>query len=104
LVIWQSPQHAVRLAGPRQQISGLHTGVASSSASFAVEAHDLEGIVAKRKSDPYSRGGRLWKVKNRAYSQAEGRLFNGDGRSLREGKRALIRVARADRVEGRASA
>jgi len=50
----------------------------------AVEEHDLEGIVAKRKSDPYRRGVKWWKIKNRAYSQAEGRheLFNGDWRSI----------------------
>jgi bifunctional non-homologous end joining protein LigD len=30
----------------------------------AVEEHDLEGIVAKRKSDPYRRGVKWWKVKN----------------------------------------
>jgi ATP-dependent DNA ligase len=39
----------------------------------AVEEHDLEGIVAKRKSDPYRRGVKWWKIKNRAYSQAVGR-------------------------------
>jgi hypothetical protein len=38
----------------------------------AVELHDLEGIVAKRKSDPYRRGVKWWKVLNRAYSQAGG--------------------------------
>ena len=44
----------------------------------AVEEHDLDGIVAKRKSDPYRRGVHWWKIKNPAYSQAEGRheLFN----------------------------
>jgi bifunctional non-homologous end joining protein LigD len=51
----------------------------------AVEQHDLEGIVAKRKSDPYRRGVKWWKIKNRAYSQAEGRheLFNGEKRHHR---------------------
>jgi ATP-dependent DNA ligase len=50
----------------------------------AVEQHDLEGIVAKRKSDPYRRGVKWWKMRNRAYSQAEGRheLFNGDWRTI----------------------
>jgi bifunctional non-homologous end joining protein LigD len=50
----------------------------------AVEEHDLEGIVAKRKSDPYRRGVKWWKIKNPAYSQAEGRheLFNGEGRVI----------------------
>jgi ATP-dependent DNA ligase len=38
-----------------------------------VEEHDLEGIVAKHKRDPYRRGVKWWKIKNRAYSQAEGR-------------------------------
>jgi malate synthase len=44
----------------------------------AVLEYDLEGIVAKRKSDPYRRGVHWWKIKNPAYSQAEGRheLFN----------------------------
>jgi ATP-dependent DNA ligase len=48
----------------------------------AVTAHDLEGIVAKRKRDTYQRGVRWWKIKNRGYTQAEGRreLFNGDRR------------------------
>ena len=51
----------------------------------AVEEHDLEGIVAKRKADPYRRGVHWWKIKNRAYSQAEGRheLFNGENRHHR---------------------
>jgi ATP-dependent DNA ligase len=50
----------------------------------AVEEHDLEGIVAKRKSDPYRRGVKWLKIKNRAYSEAEGRheLFNMGGRAM----------------------
>jgi ATP-dependent DNA ligase len=49
----------------------------------AVEQHDLEGIVAKRKADPYRRGVHWWKIKNRDYSQAEGRheLMNRTGRA-----------------------
>jgi ATP-dependent DNA ligase len=49
----------------------------------AVEEHDLEGIVAKRKRDPYRAGVPWWKIKNRGYSQAIGRseLFNGDRRA-----------------------
>ena len=48
----------------------------------AVVEYDLEGIVAKRKADPYRRGISWWKIKNRAYSQADdGRdLLNGDRR------------------------
>jgi ATP-dependent DNA ligase len=50
----------------------------------AVEQHDLEDIVAKRKSDPYRRGIQWWKIKNRAYTQAEWRheLFNMGGRAI----------------------
>jgi ATP-dependent DNA ligase len=50
----------------------------------AVEEYDLEGIVAKRKSDPYRRGVHWWKIKNPAYSQAKGRheLFNMGGRAI----------------------
>jgi bifunctional non-homologous end joining protein LigD len=42
-------------------------------------ANDLEGIVAKRVVDPYEARVRWLKIKNRDYSQAEGRgdLFNG---------------------------
>jgi hypothetical protein len=38
--------------------------------------------VVKRKSDPYRRRVRWWKIRNPAYSQAEGRheLFNMAGR------------------------
>jgi bifunctional non-homologous end joining protein LigD len=67
----------------------------------AVEKHDLEGIVAKRKLDPYRPGVRWWKIKNRAYSQAEGRgeLFNGERPRRRASKRVPqpgLTVAAAD--------
>jgi ATP-dependent DNA ligase len=39
----------------------------------AAERLDLEGIVAKRKADPYVPATVWYKVKNRAYTQAEGR-------------------------------
>jgi bifunctional non-homologous end joining protein LigD len=39
----------------------------------AAQRLDLEGIVAKRKSDPYSPQTVWYKVKNPAYTQAEGR-------------------------------
>jgi hypothetical protein len=39
----------------------------------AVEGHDLEGIVAKRKSDPYRRGVKWWKVLNRASAEEDRR-------------------------------
>jgi bifunctional non-homologous end joining protein LigD len=53
----------------------------------AVLEYDLEGIVAKRKSDPYRRGVHWWKIRNPAYSQAVGRheLFNLAGRAIPAG-------------------
>jgi bifunctional non-homologous end joining protein LigD len=39
----------------------------------AAERLDLEGIVAKRKKDPYGPGTVWYKIKNRAYTQLEGR-------------------------------
>lgn len=59
----------------------------------AVEEHDLEGIVAKRKADPYRRGVKWWKVLNLAYSQRDGRheLMSGDRRAMRAG---VIRASR----------
>jgi bifunctional non-homologous end joining protein LigD len=39
----------------------------------AAERIDLEGIVAKRKSDPYAPDTVWYKIKNRAYTQTEGR-------------------------------
>ena len=69
----------------------------------AVVEHDLEGIVAKRKSDPYRRGVQWWKIKNPAYSQADdGRseLLNGDGRAvarLRKSRPNLRVVFSSDR-------
>ena len=50
---------------------------ASSSARASETASpqqlDLEGIVAKRKGDPYAQETTWFKIKNRAYTQAEGR-------------------------------
>ena len=39
----------------------------------AAERLDLEGIVAKRKADPYAPGVTWYKIKNRAYTHLEGR-------------------------------
>ena len=39
----------------------------------AAERLDLEGIVAKRKKDPYAPSTVWYKVKNRAYTQMQGR-------------------------------
>jgi bifunctional non-homologous end joining protein LigD len=40
----------------------------------AAQRLDLEGIVAKRKADPYGAGVTWYKIKNRAYTQMEERL------------------------------
>jgi ATP-dependent DNA ligase len=47
----------------------------------AAERLDLEGIVAKRKADAYTGTTTWYKVKNRAYTQMEGRgeLFHPRG-------------------------
>jgi len=45
----------------------------------------VERIEAKRKGDPYRRGVKWWKIKDRAYSQTDdGRreLFNSDWRAI----------------------
>ena len=39
----------------------------------AVKRLDLEGIIAKRKADPYGPGTQWYKVMNPDYSQKEGR-------------------------------
>ena len=39
----------------------------------AIQQLDLEGIVAKRKTDAYAPDTTWYKIKNRAYTQAEGR-------------------------------
>jgi bifunctional non-homologous end joining protein LigD len=40
----------------------------------AIKKMDLEGIVAKRKTDPYVRETEWYKIKNPGYSQGEGRV------------------------------
>ena len=58
---------------------------ASGSDLFEVAcANDLEGIVAKLASGGYTPDETTWvKIKNRAYSQAEGRADFFDGRAFR---------------------
>jgi ATP-dependent DNA ligase len=40
---------------------------------YAAQRLDLEGIVAKRKGDPYRSGAVWYKIKSRTYTQGEGR-------------------------------
>ncbi len=51
----------------------------------AARKMDLEGIVAKRKADPYDPATTWYKIKNPGYSQGEGRgdLFRSRDRSRR---------------------
>jgi ATP-dependent DNA ligase len=67
----------------------------------AAERPDLEGIVAKRKADPYAAGAVWYKVKNRAYTQMEERweLFQQIARSSRlslSGRASVSHAAAAD--------
>jgi len=82
---------ALPLSKRRQRLRNIvPKGSAILSAALSVEgrgrqffdlvrAHDLEGIVAKRLSDPYEPRTRWLKIKNPDYTQKEGRseLFNG---------------------------
>jgi bifunctional non-homologous end joining protein LigD len=40
----------------------------------AIRKMDLEGVVAKRRTDPYASGTEWYKIKNSGYSQGEGRV------------------------------
>jgi bifunctional non-homologous end joining protein LigD len=40
----------------------------------AIKKMDLEGVVAKRKGDPYAPGTEWYKIKNAGYTQGEGRV------------------------------
>jgi bifunctional non-homologous end joining protein LigD len=53
----------------------------------AIKKMDLEGIVAKRKMDPYVSGTEWYKIKNPAYSQGEGRVDLFRHRERRRAKR-----------------
>ena len=61
-------------------VSSVMTVEAEGRALYeATQRLDLEGIVAKRKDDPYACGVTWYKIKNPAYTQMEGRgdLFHG---------------------------
>jgi DNA ligase-1 len=40
----------------------------------AIKKMDLEGVVARRKVDPYAPGTEWYKIKNAGYTQGEGRV------------------------------
>jgi bifunctional non-homologous end joining protein LigD len=96
-----------RLAG----IIPAQTGIVCSTLTIdehgrelfeAVCGLDLEGIVAKRKADPYDRQTRWLKIKNPNYSQAEGRreLFERWSGSDDGGVPAVAIVKAANQREG----
>jgi hypothetical protein len=62
----------------------------------AAQRLDLEGIVAKRKADPYSMQTVWYKVKNPAYTQAEGRGARQRPHQRYAGARAARLLARAE--------
>lgn len=63
-----------RLAGVvRDTPIGLVEHVDDPALFTVAEARNLEGVVAKRRGDPYAPEARWIKIKNRGYSQMEGR-------------------------------
>ena len=67
------------MRGKHCGVSGLHDRGAGRDLFDAAQRLDLGAIVAKRKVDPYAAGVTWHKIKNRAYTQMEGRgeLFHG---------------------------
>jgi bifunctional non-homologous end joining protein LigD len=73
--------------GPLYKILTLEE---SGQALFsAIKKMDLEGIVAKRKGDPYMPGTTWYKIKNPGYSQGEGRVELFRPRERRRTQRAI---------------
>jgi ATP-dependent DNA ligase len=72
--------------GSRRKLSFDHPRLPTTDAFQRSKNTTFEGIVAKRKSDPYRRGVTWWKIKNRAYRLANdgrGDLLKGDERMVR---------------------
>ncbi len=70
------------ITGPTPVLSRVLTVEHDGRALFeAAQRLDLEGIVAKRKADPYAADVTWYKIRNPAYTQIEGRgeLFHGSG-------------------------
>jgi bifunctional non-homologous end joining protein LigD len=85
-VIWLNgvDLRALPLTERRRHLQSILPGSAIISEALSVTgrghtlfelicAHDLEGVVAKRLKDGYGSGIRWLKIKNRSYSQNEGR-------------------------------
>ena len=81
LPLWRRQQRLAKLVpAPTEALSRVLVVPEAGRELFeAVQRLDLEGIVAKRKADPYTPDVTWYKIKNRMYSQIEGRgeLFHG---------------------------
>jgi bifunctional non-homologous end joining protein LigD len=72
-------QRLFKLIPPEKRILSIpHFESTGKKLYQVVQKHDLEGIVAKKKTDPYNSLAKWYKIKSPTYSQAEGRgeLFN----------------------------
>jgi len=78
-------QRLVRASGCRELMYAQHVEGSGKKLFAEICGRDLEGIVAKRKLSVYKDGGVGWlKIKNKNYSQAEGRheLLNSRGKMI----------------------
>lgn len=66
-------RHIIRKGKNAHLLYAEHIAARGTDFFRAVCDHDLEGIVAKHKDEPYSPSARWIKVKNPDYTQAEGR-------------------------------
>jgi len=75
LPLWRRRRHLDRLVPATSTVLSRLLAVAGRGRDLftAVARLDLEGIVAKRRRDPYAATTTWLKVKNRAYTQADGR-------------------------------
>jgi bifunctional non-homologous end joining protein LigD len=83
LSLWRRRRHLERLVPATSTVLSRLFAMEERGRDLfaAVERLDLEGIVAKRKRDPYAPTTTWLKVKNRAYTQMEGRGELFDPRS-----------------------
>jgi bifunctional non-homologous end joining protein LigD len=83
LPLWRRRRHLERLVPATSTVLSRLFAMEERGRDLfaAVERLDLEGIVAKRKRDPYAPTTTWLKVKNRAYTQMAGRGELFDSRS-----------------------
>ena len=71
------------VSGASQQIAAFVESQSEAELFDVVSGLDLEGVVAKRRDEPYTSQTQWVKVKNRNYSQAVGRWRFFQGRRAR---------------------